>query len=109
MGVMKALDELQDIGISADRIVVGGFSQGAGVAIQVALTYRHQLAACVVFSGAMLGQQEMATNVSQGLRVFWGHGAYDDVAFPSLQDEGVNALQALGAEVTAKDIQCAMR
>lgn len=37
-------------GISADRIVVGGFSQGGALALHLGLRSSHKLAGCVAFS-----------------------------------------------------------
>merc|ERR1711972_914809 len=73
---------IENDGIPADRIVVGGFSQGGAMALHTALTYPCRLAACVVFSGLLLGMDQLAEIMRPevpGLPVFWGHGSHDDV------------------------------
>merc|ERR1719313_2512543 len=53
--VHEIIDGLgSDHGIPPDRIVVGGFSQGAAVALQAALCATRKLAGCIVFSGWLL-------------------------------------------------------
>ena len=51
--VEAVLSELQDLEktISSDRLLIGGFSQGAAIALECALRYPRPLAGCVVLSG----------------------------------------------------------
>jgi len=102
--VHGAIEKLKEEGIPAERIAVGGFSQGGAMALLSALTYPQRLAGVVVFSGIVFFPQELpelAKNC-KGMEVFWGHGTQDTVLGPSLQDAGVKALTEAGLKVTAK-------
>jgi len=103
--VRGILDGLREEGIPSDRIVVGGFSQGGAMAMYTSLTYPHRLAACVAYSGILLGSDklsDLATPEARSLPVLWCHGSEDDILEPSLQAVGAKALQALGLQVTTK-------
>mmetsp|Transcript_62347 Transcript_62347/g.185737 ORF Transcript_62347/g.185737 Transcript_62347/m.185737 type:complete len:252 (+) Transcript_62347:91-846(+) len=99
------IDELVRQGIPADKIAVGGFSQGGAMAVLSALTYPKRLAGIIVFSGIVFFADritELMTEHSKGYEVFWGHGLRDDILDVSLQAAGVNALTEAGLHVTAK-------
>lgn len=49
--VTQLIAELVNEGIPANRIVLGGFSQGCALAIYTALTTEYQLAGCIGLSG----------------------------------------------------------
>merc|ERR1719433_2231790 len=80
--VRQMIDELREEGIPSERIVVGGFSQGGAMAMLSCLTYPHRLAACICFSGILLGAdklEEITTEEARGLPLFWAHGSADQV------------------------------
>lgn len=72
------LDELET---SHDKLVLGGFSQGAVVAVETALTFSDQIKALVILSGTVVHEAEWKALCSkhQGLRFFMSHGKNDDV------------------------------
>ena len=43
-------EEERQHGVTADRVVVGGFSQGGAVSLRAALTSPHQLGGCAALS-----------------------------------------------------------
>ncbi|CAE7181858.1 unnamed protein product [Symbiodinium pilosum] len=104
--VHAAIDTLIAEGIPAERIAVGGFSQGGSMAMLSTLTYPKRLAGVIVFSGLCFYGDHVeklaASPQCAGLKVFWGHGSKDTVLHPSLQDLGVDALRRAGATVEAK-------
>jgi len=96
------IDEIRSHGIPAERIAVGGFSQGAAVAILSALQYSEPLACCVAFSGLLLGGDQLSSLVSQenqDLDILWCHGEHDRIILPSLQRVGCAALERVGVQV----------
>ena len=106
--VHAAIDQLITEGIPAERIMVGGFSQGGAMAMLSAVTYPKRLGGIIVFSGIcffgdLLKQLTSAQSAHcTDLAVFWGHGTRDRVLYADLQDEGVEMLQVAGLRVTAK-------
>jgi phospholipase/carboxylesterase len=68
-------------GLSNDRIVVGGFSQGAMLATEVALRTRPQLGGLIIWSGTLLDEdawRKWAAETS-GLPVVQTHGRLDPI------------------------------
>jgi phospholipase/carboxylesterase len=90
-----------EMGVTADRVVLGGFSQGSMLATDVALHLGEQVAGLVIYSGTLLNEAEWRLQASQiaGVPVFQSHGTHD----PILPFAGAEALRDLlreaGAEV----------
>jgi len=90
-GILNSRNAVNDLieqeingGIPANKIVVGGFSQGGALTLVTGLTTPHKLAGLTVMSGwfairgkvkALLGQHATA------VPIFWGHGV-DDTLIP---------------------------
>ena len=69
-------------GIPANRIVVGGFSQGAAMACVAALTHEQALGGCFVLSGYLTLRNKIPTLLTDGGRAtpfFQAHGTQDVV------------------------------
>jgi phospholipase/carboxylesterase len=80
--VIELLDALQEeLGVESDRIVLGGFSQGAMLAMDVALHDPRPLAGVVFLSGTLVDAEEWTPHMAsrRGLPVFQTHGREDDV------------------------------
>lgn len=69
-----------EAGIPANRIMVGGFSQGAVIALLASITSERKLAGVISLSG-FLGLSSkiaaMKTDTAPSLPIFWGHGEAD--------------------------------
>jgi phospholipase/carboxylesterase len=96
------LDALEkEEGISLDRLVLGGFSQGAMLTMDVALRTERKIAGLVLLSGSYIAEREWKPRMSarKGTPVFQSHGATDPILpFPvaeQLRDE----LSAAGLDV----------
>jgi phospholipase/carboxylesterase len=78
--VVALLDELERRA-GAKQIVLGGFSQGAMLACDVALHSGKPLAGLVLLSGTLLAQDEWMPLMPKrkGLRVFQSHGSMDQL------------------------------
>ncbi|TFK62017.1 alpha/beta-hydrolase [Pluteus cervinus] len=69
-----------DAGIPANRVVVGGFSQGAVISLLTGLTGERKLGGVVALSGWVPLKSKfksMASDHARSVPVFWGHGASD--------------------------------
>ncbi len=71
----------QSYSLSADKIVVGGFSQGAMLATDVALHYPQSLAGLIIWSGTLLNEKNWneAAAVKSAMRVIQSHGQADPI------------------------------
>jgi phospholipase/carboxylesterase len=78
--VVALLDELERR-LGAKQIVLGGFSQGAMLACDVALHAGRPLAGLVMLSGTLLAADEWTPLMPKrkGLRVFQSHGSMDQL------------------------------
>ncbi|EGG02956.1 lysophospholipase [Melampsora larici-populina 98AG31] len=84
-----------DNGIPPERIIVGGFSQGATIGILTGLTSPHKLAGAVSLSGFLqLADQlkQLRKPHSVSLPVFWGHGTDDPLVRYDWGQESVDFL-----------------
>jgi phospholipase/carboxylesterase len=83
------------------KLVLGGFSQGAMLALDVALHSSEPLAGLVVLSGTQIAANEWATRFEarRGLPVFMSHGRSDEI-LPFALSEGLrDTLIAHGLRV----------
>ena len=90
-------------GVARERLIVGGFSQGAMVTTEVALHAERPFAGLAVISGNLLSRDrwaEAARRSGPSLHAFLAHGTQD----PVLPFRGAEALRGLlegaGASVT---------
>lgn len=83
-------------------IVLGGYSQGAMVASEVAFQSDVPLAALVLLSGTAVDEASWERNFSrrQGLRVFISHGRIDTVLPFNVSDRMRMKLESAGVNVT---------
>ena len=78
--LISLLDELESKhGVSDERLVLGGFSQGSMVATDVVLRTERNYAGLVVWSGTLLASNEWVPLMEKrkGLRVVQSHGEAD--------------------------------
>ena len=87
--------------LGASRIVLGGFSQGAMLSMDVALRGSRQLAGVVLMSGTLLAEAEWLPLMAgkQGLRVFQSHGSRDPLLPLELAERLRDLLRAAGIRV----------
>jgi predicted esterase len=103
--VGRALSDLADAGISRERSVLLGFSQGACLALEYASRNPGRYGAVVAFSGALIGSDDELAGIDGGLDgtpVFLGSGDRD----PHIPVERVRRteelLMAAGAQVETR-------
>ena len=98
--VRLLVDREIDRGISSDRIVVAGFSQGGAVAYQTALTYMQPLAGLLCLSSYFATHQTITLNsANKNLPVMVCHGSHDPMVPERMGRAAVQALEADDYEV----------
>jgi phospholipase/carboxylesterase len=101
--LVAMLDELQAKHPSS-RLVLGGFSQGAMLALDVALHDPRPLAGLVLLSGTLVSEAEwtrlLGTALRRGLPVFQSHGTSDPLLPFSLAERLRDLLTSAGLDVT---------
>lgn len=97
---------LEDRGITPDRVVVGGFSQGSMVGYALSLaTGRPRPAGLVALSGFMPTVDGLEYDLSNldGWPVAIGHGTFDRVIGVEWGRQARERLEAAGADVTYRE------
>ncbi|KAF9154208.1 hypothetical protein DFQ27_003415 [Actinomortierella ambigua] len=75
-------EEIDNHGIPANRIVVGGFSQGCVLGLMIGLTTEFKYAGLLSLSGYLPLHKKimsMTSEANQKTPIFWGHGSADPV------------------------------
>jgi phospholipase/carboxylesterase len=98
--VIALLDEL-DRRAGVSQIVLGGFSQGAMLACDVALRTGRSLAGLVLLSGTLLAADEWTQLMSKrkGLKVFQSHGSMDPLLPSFMAEQLLDLLMQAGLSV----------
>jgi phospholipase/carboxylesterase len=96
------IDEQLAGGISADRLVLAGFSQGGAIALRCGLARKTTLAGLIGLSTYLPEGGSLANWASQaGLRapIFMGHGSQDPIVPIGLGKDSARQLEAAGCAV----------
>ena len=75
-------EEVDQHGIRANRIVLGGFSQGCALSLLAGLSCNFKLAGIISLSGYIPIHHKFLSHVADANRttpIFWGHGEADQV------------------------------
>jgi len=102
LAVLALIAHEMERGISSERIVLAGFSQGAAMALHAALRLPHALAGIIALSGYLPLADRLHIERSQAnahTPVFMAHGQGDTVVPMQRGVETRDALQALGYPV----------
>lgn len=89
----------EEQGISAERIILAGFSQGGAIALHCALNYPKPLGGIMALSTYLPRCSQLETSNNRNLSVFMAHGSQDDVIAPSYGKRSCQRLQEAGCEV----------
>jgi len=106
-GVKQQIELLEKAGVPLDKIVVGGFSQGAAVALETALTGQRPIAGCIVLSGWMTprARAALANESLKNLPLLVCHGAKDEMVGVDCAKACVDSLQAAGRQVHFEEFE----
>lgn len=100
--LLAALDAMERaLAVPSGQIVLGGFSQGSMLSLDLALRSPRKLAGLILYSTTMLCRGEWLAGMAarQGLRVFQSHGTQDPL-LPFFIAEGLrDALRQAGLSV----------
>jgi predicted esterase len=91
--------------IPAEKVLIGGFSQGASLAIEFVLRSGRRWGGLLAFSGGFIwpqGKARPAAGSLQGTPVFLGCSDKDPYIPPVRVDETAALLEAMGAQVTKR-------
>ncbi|KAF9114920.1 hypothetical protein BGX27_009467 [Mortierella sp. AM989] len=89
-------EEVEENKIPANRIVLGGFSQGCALTLLTALTTEYSLAGIVALSGYLPLHEKimtLATDANRKTPIFWGHGTFDTVVKFDYGEESAEYLR----------------
>ncbi|KAJ7098705.1 Phospholipase/Carboxylesterase-domain-containing protein [Mycena belliarum] len=85
-----------DAGIPANRIVLGGFSQGGAMSLLTGLTAERKFAGLAILSGWLplhKSFKSMASEHAASIPIFWGHGKADPLVKFALARMSVDHLK----------------
>lgn len=85
-----------DRGISSNRIVLAGFSQGGAIALHTTLRYPHRLAGVLALSTYLPLHSKLSTEAhaaNKNTPIFMAHGVFDDVISLDMSKLSRNLLQ----------------
>jgi len=103
--VASVLNELVEAGIPEERIVLGGFSQGACLALDVAARRTGRLGAVLAFAGGLIGDvldpSEYSADLS-GMPAFLGSSDPDPHIPTGRVEESAAIFETLGAQVDVR-------
>jgi phospholipase/carboxylesterase len=91
-----------DRGISSDRIVLAGFSQGGAIALHTALRYPQKLAGVMALSTYLPLHSKLSTEAhteNKNTPIFMAHGIFDDVISLEMSKFSRDLLQNTGYSV----------
>ncbi|KAM5542330.1 hypothetical protein V8D89_003789 [Ganoderma adspersum] len=102
-GMLKTVHNLNqlisaevDADIPANRIVLGGFSQGAAMTLLTGMTSERRLGGLAVLSGWLPLREKVKSMLSEHARkipVFWGHGTADPLVRFDRAKQSLEALE----------------
>ena len=103
--VGDVLDETINAGISAERIILLGFSQGACLALEFATRNAQKWGGVVAFTGGLIGDRIYTENYTGdfgGTKVFIGNSDKDPHVPLTRTEESRRVMEERGARVTLK-------
>lgn len=103
--VAEALEQIQEAGIPPQRVIIGGFSQGACLASEFVARNARRYGGLLVFSGGLIGPPGTARDYDgtlDGTPVFLGCSDVDMHIPVERVHETTTTLQGMGAAVTER-------
>ena len=104
--VRQLIEQEMNKGISSERILLAGFSQGGVIALHTGLRYPHKLAGIIGLSTYLPTLEQLKTERSRtnnAAPIFMGHGVLDSVVAIESGKDAFNALDSLDYNVEWHD------
>jgi len=99
----KFLDQVIDnFKLEPINLALVGFSQGCMMAIQVGLTKKVQINSLIGYSGKIINQKYLSSNINSKPKIFLMHGAKDTIVSPTHLLEAKEYLNNLGIKSKTK-------
>ncbi|HYV68018.1 MAG TPA: alpha/beta fold hydrolase [Myxococcales bacterium] len=102
-GARLALEAVEELARQSPRPILCGFSQGAGMALSVALARPQLVPAVLVLSGVPPADRPRERGALEGLKAFVAHGTHDPLIPVEVGRSTRDLLRKLGAEVTWRE------
>ncbi len=94
--------QLEILGLDDSQLALVGFSQGTMMALHVALRREKRMAGVIGYSGALVGEELLLSEVISRPPVLLVHGQMDDIVPPDSLDHAARALAMAGVTVTSE-------
>jgi len=111
-GIEKSIQIVRDFlnreiesGVPSEKIVLGGFSQGAALSLLVGFRFEKKLGAILAFSGYLPFYADFSKTLSpqnKDTKVFMSHGNFDRVVGPSIATASVEVIKKAGVNLDFK-------
>lgn len=112
-GLRKSQEQIEALiareierGVSANKIVIAGFSQGCAMSLQVGLRHPHSLAGIMCLSGYLPLADKIANErhaANQNTPIFMAHGTADPVVPLQRAEQSREVLKQLGYQIEWHD------
>ncbi|RMG80733.1 MAG: phospholipase [Chloroflexi bacterium] len=103
--ITQLIEQVEAAGIPAQRIVIGGFSQGACLTAEYIARYPKRYGGALIFSGGVIGPEGTTFNYTgnlEGTPIFIGCSDVDFHIPLARVHETAEVFRKMGAEVTEK-------
>ncbi|WP_404341537.1 alpha/beta hydrolase [Pseudoalteromonas mariniglutinosa] len=102
--VSQLIEREIESGITANKIILAGFSQGGVIALHLAPRLSYKLAGVIALSTYMCAPEKLATQLQQRkLDIFMAHGRHDDVVPHSAGKHAYDILKTHDMDVSWQD------
>ena len=94
--ISQIINDVVSSGLLAEKIFIGGFSQGAAMALYCALRQARTLAGCIALSGYLPAAELLDRDITPAGRstpIFMGHGSFDSVINPLIAQKGSEIVE----------------
>ena len=95
LNIQKLIEEQISLGIPSEKIIIGGFSQGAAMSFYLGLKYHKKLGGIIALSGYLPLKErlsEAARAELTNMPIFMAHGLYDNVIDIQIADKSFKQL-----------------
>ncbi|MBM3359950.1 MAG: carboxylesterase [Betaproteobacteria bacterium] len=93
--IQKLIEEQISLGIPSEKIIIGGFSQGAAMSFYIGLKYHKKLGGIAALSGYLPLKEKLTGPIKKELinmPIFMAHGLYDNVIDIQIADNSYKKL-----------------